>query len=487
MQAAFIENDKLYTFQNGKFETLKPKTYKNFRIGALINSKKLITFTTKLPLTLQKEQLDIQVELKMYQEGGLDPNRNYVIDYLAFPIQQDNIYLIEAYALPQEVIEEQFGKIAKKIGFIDVLFPRFLIYKSLYAQEFTVTKNHLFLYLGEEEAYAAIYKEGKYIAFRSIESLADLASQCGIETAKLKSLLSEKGLKQENYAPEEMNIFDVLQERFYKNAEKIVYAINYKRSYFGIEQIDAIYLDFEGERIEGLEAVMMAAGMIGDIVVQPLKYRDLSPKQSALALAIEYIENFEKIDQKLNFTIYERKKPIYHYRSFQLLVFAAAILILFGAGTLFLYQQVHHFDELIAQKEGEISKLRKKNQKLMEKLKQLRDQKKQILKRKKEMLHENELAQLTLSAIPMVEEGKKERQKMMNDIIEALYRYKLTTKSIDQNGTSSIDVDLVSKYEQREKIGAFIRYLLEKGYSDISTKEIVRDNSFYESLVKVKK
>ncbi|WP_148164091.1 hypothetical protein [Nitratiruptor sp. SB155-2] len=486
MQAALIEQGKLYTF-DGKFEALKLKAYKNLRIGAFINSKQLITFTTKLPLSLQQEQLDIQVELKMYQEGGLDPNKSYVIDYLAFPIQQENVYLIEAYALPQEVIEEQFGQIAKKIGFIDILFPRFLIYKSLYAQGSNPAKNHLFLHIGEEEAYAALYKDGEYIAYRSIESLAELASQCGIEVAKLKALLSEKGLRQENYTLHEMNIFDVLQERFYKNAEKIVYAINYKRSYFGIEQIDTIFLDFDGGGIEGLEAIMLAAGMTGEVVLQPLKYRDLSPKESAIALAIEYIANYEKIDQKLNFTIFERKKPIYRYRSFQFLVFAATVIIFFGVGTLFLYRQVHHFDELIAQKEHEISQLRKKNKRLMEKLKRLRDQKKQVLKQKKEILHENELAELTLSAIPMIEEGKKKRQEMMNDIIEALYRYKLTTKSIDQNGTSSINVDLVSRYERREKIGAFIRYLLEKGYSDISTKEIVRDKAFYESLVKVRK
>lgn len=485
-QAALVYENSLLLYENGKFERIPLKNASKYRVGALINSKSLIAMTMKLPLSLTKEQLDIQVELKMYQEGGLDANRDYVVDYVAFPVQHENNYLIEAYAVEQKLLTDNFGDIAKKTGFIDIIFPRFLIYKALYVAHSSPSQTDLFVHIGESEAYGTLYKDGEYVAFRSIESLSELSKKCGIEIAKLKEYLSQKGLKMENYAPEEMNIFDVLQERFYKNMEKIVYAINYKRSYFGIDQIDNVYLDFDGGEIDGLEALLIAAGLQGEANVKPLQYQGLEPKESALLLAIEYIGTYNEQDQVLNFTIFERKKPIYTYRSLQVGALLLLLVLLYGAGAGYLEYQKMQYEEILQQKKAQLARVRKKNRALMTQLKKIQQQKRKALKKKELALAQKELAQLTLDAIPMIEASKQERQKMMNDIVEALYKYRLTTKDIDQNGTTSIKVDLVSKYDQRQKIGKFINYLLQKGYKNITTKEITREENFYESLVEVR-
>jgi len=482
---ALFYKDNLYILQDGKFEAISFSEAKKKRVGALLPLAFIIPLTFKLPANLDQEQLDLQIELKMYNEGGLDPNKEYVIDYIAYKLENENSYLVEAFALDQEKVAPHYQESVKKIGFLDYLFPKFIAYKALYDKEFVPKENHLYLSLGEEESFGVIYQEGRYIGYRQIDSLMQMAKKLGYELSYLKSLLAEKGIKEDNYTIQEKHIYDALLELLYKNVEKLVYAINFKRSYFGLDRIDKVFIDFEGQVIEGLRDLFLSFGVEGDYICEPFECCGVDAKSSALAVAIRYVERYEELDQRLNFSFFERKKPLFSYRVVRLSAVAALFLLLLlgGWGYLFVKQQQISAD-LDALQER-LNAQRQQSERYLKAIKELKDRKGALLVQIKELKRQNDLIQDTIDAIPFVEQAKITRQQMMNDIVEALYRYRLSTRSIDQNGTKFADVALISQNNQREKIAKFMEYLLQKGYKEVSTRQILRRKDFYESVVRV--
>lgn len=485
MGAVLIYKEKAYLYENQKFSTIDIAKAKKYRVGAILSGRSLIPLAFKLPLSLSPEQLAVQVELKMYNEGGLDPNKEYAIDYLSYPLEHENSYYIEAFAVPKEKLDEEFGEIVKKIGFLDIVFPRFIAYKALYTQK--TNENHLIIYIAEDEAFAAIYQAGTFIGLRSIDSLMSIAKKTGLEVAKLKTYLAQKGIVARNYTDDEKHIVDQLLEIFYKNIEKIVYAVNFKRGYFGIEKIDRIILDFDGALIEGVNELLQSFGVEGDLHYESLVCCGMSAKESALAVAAEYVEKYDSLDQHLNFTLYERKKPIYTLASFAMAMAIFIALLISGGAYGYLLYKESVVDTRIAQEKARLARLQARNKKMLSFYKKLQNEKKALSQQIATLEDEIEVYEETLTTIPFMQQAKLQRQKMMNDIVEALYLYKLSTKSIEQNGTKAATIDLVSSNKKRENIARFIDYLLQKQYARVETQTIKRVGDVYESVVRVVK
>ncbi len=483
--SVIVSKNKLYRFKEQGIEVIEPKSAAKYRVGARLPLQDITALSFKLPLNLSAEQLAVQVELKMYQEGGLDPNRDYAIDFVSYKIEAENITLVEAFAAAKEDIEHRFGEIAKRVGFIDILYPKFIAYEALYDRELRLKENHLFFYLSEEEAFAVIYQDGRYIGYRAIDSLANISKKLGIEVAKLKSLLIQKGVVMANYTPEEMHIFDGLQETLFKNIEKVVYAINFKRSFFGLEHIDRLIVDFEGELIPGLRDMFVAFGIDGEWIEQPLGCCDFKAQEASLATEALYVANFDELEQRLNFTFFERKKPLWHYRVLWVGVAAFLTLIALGAFWSYLRMQKGALEEEITRKEAQLQRLKRSNAKLFRHLKKLKEQKRLLLEDIQKRRDHIAIYQDTLDAIPFVEKSKMAREKMINDIVEGLYRFRLSARSIEQNGTKVAYVEILSQNDEREKIARFISFLLDKNYSDVQTQRIEKEDGLYHSRVKV--
>ena len=482
-EAVLLHKDQFYLFDGRRFSTIEPKRAKKFRVGALVPVRQIVTLTFKLPSTIDHDRLAVQVELKMYNEGGLDPNKEYAIDYLVYQMPNEEEYLVEAFALCKEDIDPLFEPYLSKIGFLDILFPKFIAYESLYIDQESQS-NDLIIYLGEEEAFGVIYQKGHYIGYRSIDSLSQLSKTTGIELVRLKALLAQKGLVQSHYTPEEMHIFDALQERFYKMVEKLVYAINHKRSFYGLEGIDRIILDFDGEMIEGLDTFVASFGL-DSFTYEQLECCGFDPKQSSLATEANYLVRYDELPQKINLTFYERGIPWYRYELFRYVAAAVVALLVVAGAILYLDMEESRLQELIQIKEARLEHIKAVDKKLLAKLKKLQQERKALQKQVKELEEQKEVAEETLEAIPFIQKAKLDRERMMNDVVKALYTYRLSARAIDQNGTREALVDLISKDDQRDRIARFMQYLLQRDYQDVQTKKIQRKDGLYESVVKV--
>lgn len=485
MDGVLLYKEKLYLFDGKSFSTVSPKEAKKYKIGALIPVEDIRTLTFKLPKNLDEERLAIQIELKMYNEAGLDPEKEYAIDFISYDLPNEENYLIEAFALSKEDADAMVGEMVSKIGFLDILFPRFIAYKSLYIEG--SSSNDLIIYIGDDEAFGVVYQKGRYIGYRALDSLAKISKKIGIELARLKEILATKGLVQTNYPPSEIHIFDALQEHFYKVVEKLVYAINHKRSYYGLEGIDRIILDFEGHKIEGLKELFMAQGVAEEGSYELLECCGLDAKQSSLAVAARYVAFYDQLDQRINLTFYERRLPFYRYEIFRYLVASFVAMIGVGAVIWYLSLQESELESQLRLKQQRLSKLKSINKKLLAKIKTLQSQKQELNQKLAALQQEIEIYEETLDSFPLIEEAKLERQKMINDVVEDLYIWRLSTKLLEQNGTKKVTVDLVSTSDQRDKIAKFMKDLLKKGYKRVQTKQIERQKNLYESRVGIEK
>ena len=484
MQAAVIAyKDKLLLFDGKKFQSLEDAKVKHYKVGCRIPATYVRFLSFKLPINLSQEQLAIQVELKMYNEGGLDPNQEYMIDYIPYKLEQEKSYLIEAFALSKDDLDTHIGNLFKKIGFIDVVYPKFITYKALYSS--AIKSTDLILFLGEKEAFCAFFQNGRFIGHRSIDSLASIAQKVGIELVKLKTLLATKGLIAHNYLPEEKHIFDALQEVMFSNVEKIIYALNFKRGFFSIERIDRLLIDFEGEMVAGLKELFLSFALEGELRYEKISCCNMDAKEASLAIEALYVARYEELDQRLNFTFYERKKPLYTYNIVHFTVVLLLFLGFLAGGYFYLFGQSIQLQERITKKEQLLDKLKRENSRYLLAIKKLKQQKASLQNEKKLLENEIELYQDTLDTIPFIQNAKLQREQMMNDVIEALFKFHLSTKAIEQNGTKYTFVDLLSKEDEREKIAKFIRYLLEKNYTHIQTDGIIYNKGVYFSRIKV--
>ncbi len=484
----FLYNQKSIIYDGKEVHSCDFKESKHSFTSAVVPLRYLSTFSYKIAKTTSNDEIAMQTEIKMYSEGGLNLDKEYIVDYLKYEIEND--YLIEAFALSKEYFEESFDEYSSKVSAIDMVFPRFLAYQTLYDEKFSRDSNDLILYISDKESFATLYQKGRYIGHRTLSSLNEMSKNIGIEVVKLKEYLQTKGLVQSNYDLEEMHILDAIQRVLFKDMEKIMYSMNQKRSLFGFDGIDRVIIDFYEKNILGIEQFFVPYGY-ESLEIDRLSFKE-DEKYGSISIYLDYIyklKNRASEDanpyQQLNFSFLERKKPLIKY-----LVLKYAVL--FGVSLLLSLGIYIYFEMILSQQQNKIKQkqvLLKKERvvyvKFAKKLKSLKKRYGRLEKQKNKMNDTIFVYENTLSAIPMIQDAKYKRQKFMNDVLLALQKYKLNTQSIKQYDDKSMDILLISNTNNRDHIAKFIDALIAKHYHSVSTKKIYLDKNIYKSMVRI--
>ena len=202
-----IYDKNIYLYDSTSFKSAELRYSKNHFTVATIPLNYIKTANFKLPKTLSEDELIIQSEIKMFNEFGLDSNKEYQIDFVKFEYNEE--YILEVYAISQEDFENVFKESKNELDAIDLLFPKFLSYQLLYEKEILQKdKNDIFIHIGEETSYCAVYKNGFYIGNRTIDSLSVISKKIGLELSKLKDYLINKGIKRDRYELDEIHIYE---------------------------------------------------------------------------------------------------------------------------------------------------------------------------------------------------------------------------------------------------------------------------------------
>lgn len=479
----YIDHDATSTYTDGVFGEPDGRDIQKIPSGAIVPLSLLNIHTLKLPNHLSEEEQKILVEIRMFEEGNLENNEEYTIAYVRHDLPSENSYLFEAFALSHAKAAEYFSAALAKTRSIDLIVPAIMVYGSFYDGTTPPGKNDLFLHLGDNESYAAIYQEGHYIAHRSLESLAALAAECGCERETLFRVLCERGVVEDNYPPEESAKCLLIQDALSRNVERLVHTINHKRGLFGLTEIDRIYLDFKGHTIPGLESVFEAYGITRAPIAPITKGH---PADDALhdLLCAEHLAG-QMGNTSFNLSPFERQAPWYRRESGKFLsVIAASVLVALAAPLAISWQisdETRRNAELIqtlSRIEGQSSELSSTLGDRMRQLEKARHDA-EALNREIDMVRgSRETAEL-------IGQMHLKRQQMLLDVTSELGRYRLGTLSMEQNGSKGMALHVVADYRKRDDIAKLMSGLYALGYQNVQTDEITLDNDTYNAVVKV--
>lgn len=248
--------DKAYLFKNDKFQPLSKLTYdtSNF-ITSYLSNKDVVSTTVRLSRSIPQEDIADILDIKAYEELGLDQANRYIVSYFEAETTGEE-RLFHVFVAEPEVLERLYASAKQQIKYIDLIVPAPLLYQALYEKEILQPNDtHSFIYFTRNDAFVTLYKDGQYVYSKSIEfSLEQIYEKyCEIigekaDEKKFYSVLELEGLKTADtqYQKALMKIFG---EIFIHVNDILIYA---KRA-FELDVVEHMYIGSENGPIIGLD------------------------------------------------------------------------------------------------------------------------------------------------------------------------------------------------------------------------------------------
>ncbi|PHS37450.1 MAG: hypothetical protein COB07_10635 [Sulfurovum sp.] len=251
-----VYTDRNYIFKDDSFQPLKKLTYNtsNF-VASYICNKDIISTTVRLSRGIPEEDIQDILEIKAYEELGLDQASVYIISSTEVENSEEerafNVFVAEP-----EALDALFLPIKKETKYIDLILPAPLLYRSLYTKEILQADNtHCFVYFTKDDTFVALYKNGEYLYSKSIEfSLEQIYDKyCEaigekVDEKEFYALLESEGLKTTNNDYQQ-NFMKIFGDVFITINDIIIYA---KRA-FNLDTIDQMFIGSERGPIIGLD------------------------------------------------------------------------------------------------------------------------------------------------------------------------------------------------------------------------------------------
>ncbi|HHD80138.1 MAG TPA: hypothetical protein ENK99_00800 [Campylobacterales bacterium] len=248
--------NKNYIFKNDTFQVLDKLSYNisNF-ITSYLSNKDMINTTVHLSRSIPEEDIADILDIKAYEELGLDQASDYVISSTevenAGEEREFHIFVAEP-----EVLEELYLPIKNQTKYLDLLVPAPLLYKALYRKEILPDSGtHGFIYFTKQDAFVTLYRDGEFLYSKSIEfSLEQIYDKyCEMTGEKVDeneffTILESEGLKTTNNDYQQ-NFMKIFGEVFITINDIIIYA---KRA-FQLDNIDQLFIGSVQGAIVGLD------------------------------------------------------------------------------------------------------------------------------------------------------------------------------------------------------------------------------------------
>ena len=247
---------KYYQFKDNTLQPLRKLTYNtsNF-IASYISNKDLITTTVYLSRSIPEEDIPDIIDIKAYEELGLDQAKDYLISYTESK-ESGEEREFHIFVAEPEVLDSSFLSIKEETKYIDLLTPAPLLYRALYKKEILDDNGtQCFVYFTMFDAFVTLYHNGEFLYSKSIDFALETIynKYCEligeqVEEKEFFNVLEQEGLKtsREHYQENLMKIFG---EVFININDIIIYA---KRA-FELERIDHMFIGTANGPIIGLD------------------------------------------------------------------------------------------------------------------------------------------------------------------------------------------------------------------------------------------
>ncbi len=471
------------------FKSLKTK--ENLYTVSRVLYDDITVYSFKIPTTSANDDLNSLVEIKMYEDAGLDVNKLYKITYITKELDFDEMCLIEAFAIELDTLKTVFKKTVKKVKYIDFLALPFFAYTTFYTNKILTPKNDVFAYVGDDEAFLSFYKDGSYISTKSILSLNEIvkklnAQDIKIDLKKLKDTLLNKGFKQELYEKIDSELFVSLESLFSDILTKINNVAMHNRSVFNFDSIDRIFFSTRQGRVKGLKEFAINFGFKEVKILDFNLFREKHAGDFLGHIVASY--GFDKYMQKSdlqNVTIFKKPPSFLTTQTGKLtLLIIGVIAILFAIFAYFyiLDQDLQNQKAVLETKYQAIQKKAKIYKK------EIRFETNQIKAVKKEIKKQDLVYENIKASVLKLESMKGKDNNYINflaSINSLLQKYGLKAKSIEQKGRTKMTIEVLSNYGDRDKIAKFLKALIKNGFVNVKTDEIKLDENKYISKIEI--
>jgi hypothetical protein len=247
---------KNYIFRGDRFQPLNKLTYNkaNF-ITSYLSNKNFITSTTQISRSIPQEDVEDVIEIKAYEELGLDHASSYIISSIEMENDGEEREF-HLFVAETETLNQLYLPIKEETKYLDLIVPAPLLYRALYKREIIHDNSvDCFVYFTKNDAFVTFYKEGEYLYSKSIEfSLEQIYEKyCEIEGEQVDrseffSVLETEGLKATN-STYQQNFMKIFGEVFITINDIIIYT---KRAY-QLDSIDHMYIGSVQGPIVGLD------------------------------------------------------------------------------------------------------------------------------------------------------------------------------------------------------------------------------------------
>ncbi len=248
--------DKKYIYKGDTYQPLNKLSYNtsNF-ITSYIGNKDLITTTVHISRSIPNEDIADILDIKAYEELGLDQATNYVISSTEVETSGEEREF-HIFVSEPEVLDELFLPIKQQTKYIDLVLPAPLLYKALYRKEILQDSGaHCFIYFTRYDAFVTFYRNGEFLYSKSIDFSLELIydKYCELVGEKVDekeffTILESEGLKTAK-SEYQQNFMKIFSEVFITINDIIIYA---KRA-FQLETIDHMFIGSAQGPIIGLD------------------------------------------------------------------------------------------------------------------------------------------------------------------------------------------------------------------------------------------
>lgn len=480
----YIKNENCFLYDNKKFTKSDFSQSKKYFTALLVPPSALYMYSQKVSSNIEQEQKEVDLDIAMYEEGGADENEDYQTAFITHKLPDGNDDLAELFGITHNESNALYSNLASKVKAIDLIAPSFLIYESLYDEE--VKSTDLYLYFADEEAYGVLYMDGKYKAYRGMDNLAHLSSQCGWDLDTLKAALKTRGINEVAYEEHEMSAVNTIQTNLTRSVERIVHTINHKRGLFGFDNIDRIFIDFEGESILGLETIFHAFEINIDLI-EPIKAQNnTDPHLCHDVIAAKYLLGVGKEKyQNVNVSIYERELPLYKKPAGHFLGILLLSILLCVGYVFYLQYELDKKNEELVTINAKIEKLSKSSKLAKMKIKKLNKDKQEVQKELAHLTKQEKSLSQAKDAVPFIKDSSIRRQELIDNALMGLSKNSLGVTKIDQNGSKKLFLHIATTKNKQTNIANFMGFMAKRGYQRSFTKEIQDNNGTYESIVEI--
>jgi len=248
--------NKKYIFKADSFQPLNKLSYNtsNF-ITSYVSNKDVISTTVNLSRSIPNEDIADILDIKAYEELGLDQAVNYVISHYEVENPgEERIFNI--FVVDPETLGDLYAPVKEQTKYIDLIIPAPMLYKVLYSKDILQDHGtHCFIYFTRYDAFVTFYQNGKFLYAKSIDfSLEQIYDKyCELVGEKVSekdffSVLESEGLKTTK-SEYQQNFMKIFSEVFITINDIIIYV---KRA-FQLDTIDHMFIGSVQGPIIGLD------------------------------------------------------------------------------------------------------------------------------------------------------------------------------------------------------------------------------------------